>query len=288
MCLLCRLWLLMLSPDDYVAGYLIAAERLQNDTVNAAIAAWRSLGQYRDADVARFKKLVVPVIQAQQSKMARLTAAFHSEVGKQRGDDVPMVLLDRVQVMEPRGISSSELYQRPAVSLYTELSAGGGFASAVSKSENRLRQIVSTDMQLVKTKQSDRSLSAGGFTYYRRTLTGTEDCALCVIASTQRYRVGNLLPIHPGCNCGVDKVDSAWDPGQILDPTLLQDTHGKISRELGTSDSGARDLGVGKTVQYQDSLRNADFTELIVTRQNGEYGPALVWRSDRFTGPSAL
>jgi len=278
----------MLSPDDYVAGYLVAAERLQNDTVNAAIAGWRSLGQYRDADVARFKKLVVPVIQAQQSKMARLTAAFQSEVGKQRGDDVPMVLLDRVEVMEPRGISSSELYQRPAVTLYTELAAGGSFAGAVAKSENRLRQIVSTDMQLVKTKQSDRSLSAGGFTYYRRTLTGTEDCALCVIASTQRYRVGNLLPIHPGCNCGVDKVAANWDPGQILDPELLQDTHGKISRELGASDSGARDLGIGKTVQYSDSLRNADFTELIVTRQHGEIGPSLVWRADRFTGPSAL
>jgi hypothetical protein len=278
----------MPSPDEFVAGYLIAAERLQNDAVNAAVRSWRALGQYRDEDVARFKRLVVPVIQAQQSKMAALTAAFHSQVGKERGDDVPMVLLERQAVAEPRGVPADVVYQRPAATIYAELAAGGTFSSAVSKSENRLRQIVSTDMQLVKTRQSDRSLSAGGFVYYRRTLTGTEDCALCVIASTQRYRVGTLMPIHPGCNCGVDKVESDWEPPQVLDPELLDDTHGKISRELGLTDSGARDLGGGKTVQYKDGLRQADFTELIVTREHGEIGPSLVWRSDKFTGPSAL
>jgi hypothetical protein len=278
----------MPTPDEYVSGYLRAAERLQNDTVNAAVAAWRALGQYRDEDVARFKKLVVPVIQAQQSRMAALTSAFHSQVGRERGDDVPMVLLDRAQVVEPRGVPSDVVYQRPAVAIYTELAAGGSFASAVSKSENRLRQIVSTDMQLVKTRQSNRSLEAGGFTFYRRTLTGTEDCALCVIASTQRYRVGTLLPIHPGCNCGVDEVRSDWEPPQVLDPELLDDTHGRISREFGVSDSGARDLGENKLVQYRDNVRQADYTELIVTREHGEIGPSLVWRSDRFTGPSDL
>lgn len=278
----------MPTPDEYVAGYLRAAERLQNDAVNAAVAAWRALGSYRDDDVARFKRLVVPVIQAQQQRMAALTAAFHSQVGKERGDDVPMVLLDAASVAEPRGVPADVVYQRPASTVYGALAAGAAFSDAVSQSENRLRQIVSTDMQLVKTKQSERSLSAGGFTYYRRTLTGTEDCALCVIASTQRYRVGNLMPIHPGCNCGVDKVEADWEPPQVLDPALLEDTHGKISRELGASDSNARDVGLGKTVQYKDGLRSADFTELIVTREHGEFGPSLVWRSDKFTGPSDL
>lgn len=278
----------MPTPDEYVAGYLRAAERLQNDAVNAAIAAWRGLGSYRDDDVARFKRLVVPVIQAQQQRMAALTAAFHSQVGKERGDDVPMVLLDAASVAEPRGVPADVVYQRPAVEIYVALAAGVAYPNAVDASVNRLRQIVSSDMQLVKTKQSDRSLSAGLFQYYRRTLTGTENCALCVIASTQRYKVGNLMPIHPGCNCGVDNVTSDWKPDLVLDPELLDDTHGRISQFLGASDSNARDLGAGKVVQYKDGIRAADYTELIVSRDHGELGPQLRWRTDKFTGPDDL
>lgn len=263
----------MPTPDEFVAGYLVLAERLQNDAVNAAVAAWRGLGSYRDDDVARFKRLVVPVIQGQQARMAAVTAAFHVQVGRERGDDVPMALMERSAIESPRGVPADVLYQRPASTLYAELAAGTPFSAAVDRGAQRLRQIVSTDMQVVKTRQSDYTFRNAGFTYYRRTLTGTEDCALCVIASTQRYRVGTLLPIHPGCNCGVDKVDAGWDPGQVIDPATLDTTHGKVAEFTGVADRGGR---------------NPDYRELIVTHENGEYGPSLTWRSDNFTGPSDL
>jgi hypothetical protein len=263
----------MPTPDQYLAGYVSAALSLRDDTVNAALRAWEGLRSYRDDDVERFNQLVVPVIQSQQVKMASLTAAFQTQVNVARGDTVPMVMLPRDEILAPRGVDPAVVYRRPAIDLYSALAAGLSFGVAKKRSADRLRQIVSTDIQLVKTKQSQRSLQAGGFTYFRRVLTGRENCALCSIASTQRYRVENLMPIHPGCDCDVDRVDSDWDPGQVIDPELLDRTHGHVEEFAGIADRGGRD---------------PDYRKLIISSDHGEIGPVLHWRSDAFTGPSDL
>lgn len=263
----------MPSPEQITRAYQGEAERLRADTVSAVEALWFNLPAYRDANIARFKSAALPIVRASQRRMVALTAGYQMQVNRERGDSVPMALLPAAEIASPRGVDPDVLYQRPANSLYTALSRGDVLSVAVAAGFNRLRSIVQTDLQLVKTKQSQLSMERAGFTYYRRVLTGLENCALCSIASTQRYRVRDLMPIHPGCDCSVDTVTASWDPGQVIDPDLLERTHGHVAELEGIADRGGR---------------NPDYRQLIVTSENGELGPVIRWRGDKFTGPDDL
>src|SRR5690606_35578247 len=115
----------------------------------------------------------------------------------------------------------------------------------------------------------------------------SENCALCVIASTQRYWLADLMPIHPGCDCGVDTLPADWNPDQqIIDSDLLESTHAIIDAKLGYTDRNAGDLLVGKTDSEGRPL--SDFPQLIVTRTHGEYGPTLAWRDEKFTSKADI
>ena len=245
--------------------------------------AWVGLGSYRDADIDRLVGLIVPKVLAGQRQIANLTDGYLAALGGVRvGVEPKLVTGAAVR----NGAEPEDVYRRPAKTLYTKLSEGMAYSEAVIVGGQRLASIVTTDMQLGMRAQEDRSLRAGGWKFFKRVLTGSENCAKCAIASTQRYNVGTLKPIHPGCDCTVEPLKTMDDPGQIIDPDLLSMIHSEIGDQLGLGDRGARDLGIGKT----DAKGNAvsDYTDLIVTRNHGEYGPTLTWRKDKFTGAAGL
>ena len=107
---------------------------------------------------------------------------------------------------------------------------------------------------------------------YIRTLTGRENCALCYVASTQRYNRKDLLPIHPKCDCGEMPIYGTQDPGQVIDEARLEATHDSIAQRFGTS---ARDA------------RSIDYSSIKI-QQNGELGPVLTVRGQKFTGPNQI
>ena len=98
--------------------------------------------------------------------------------------------------------------------------------------------------------------------FYRRVLTGRENCALCVVASTQRYYRGDLLPIHPGCDCGVQPLPPGLAVNQVIDEDLLEQVHQITADRLGVSDRGGR---------------TPDYRKLLTVSEHGEYGPTLSW-----------
>ena len=237
-----------------------------------ARALWGSLGSWRDEDVARFVATIVPRVLAGQRTVAGLTDAYLASVtGAGR---VPVV-----DVTAVRGVDPVEVYRRPAVEMRSALAQGEAFPAALAASTARLASLVATDLQMAHREQARASMRAAGVQKYRRTLTGRENCALCMIASTQRYHVSVLLPIHPGCDCGVATFDLDGPDRQVIDFALLKSTHSRVEEFAGFSDPGARYAGLGS---------GRDYTKLIVIREHGEYGPTLAWRSDRFTGPSDI
>jgi hypothetical protein len=80
------------------------------------------------------------------------------------------------------------------------------------------------------------------------------------------------------------------DPGQVLDQVKLDSTYESIEQQLKVDpDFGARDAGLGKIINTPGGgQRLADYTEIVVTRNHGEYGPTLSWRDQSFTGPGEL
>lgn len=197
----------MPSRSQLIAGHQGAVLAVRKATVANVTALWRVQQGFRDGDVEQFTRRVVPMVQASQVRIASLTSAYIARMANE-----PVVPVVRTKVTMARGVSPVEVYTRPAVRVRTDLSRGIPYPVAVASGLTRLVSLTSTDMQLAKTAQAQASMARSKFPYFARVLGAGKNCDLCVIASTQRYGRENLMPIHPGCNCGVEPITSGdWD-----------------------------------------------------------------------------
>lgn len=271
----------MATPEQIITGYQTVVHDIRRRVLDYSAAVWAGAGSWRDADVDRLVALIVPRVQAGQIQTAQLTAAYLAALETARtGKKVAPAPVDRALVTSARGVPAEEVYRRPAGTLYRTLSDGGTLSQAVSSSVARLNSIVASDHQLAKTTQARVSAVSRGFRFTRRVLTGREHCALCVIASTQLYLAEKLMPIHPGCDCGVDTVELSHEPEETLQPALLEEIHGLVEAQFGGTDRGARMLDGRNT--------RSDYLDLIATREHGELGPVLTWRDQHFTSKADI
>jgi hypothetical protein len=292
----------VLQPRERAAvvrAHDAAVLRVKTVTTDALVEAWNNLPDHRDVNVERFAAQAAARVQAATKRTANLTDAFVTRV---LADGVASPGIVDTSAMRP-GVTAQEEYMRPAKTLWTSLGNGSAYGVAVAEGATRLAGLIATDIQLAKTRQfaastEGRKSASGGF---RRYVTGRENCALCLIASTQRYRRGDLMPIHPGCDCGVEPLRDGENVGQVIDPARLEATQNWIESAVGGSDRSARDLGFGKTVEYNTTgsdaagntrfsrnVRSADYTDLIAVQEHGEYGPTLSWRQHSFTSADDL
>jgi len=277
----------MPTPSQIIAAHQAAIVQVRNYTTDYAALLWKAQSNFHDADVANFTRRMVPAVQAAQVRTASLTSSYMAQIeAAKSGAKVQPVPVVRADIVGARGVDPVEVYTRPAVTVRTGLSKGLTYAQSVTEGLTRLQSLVSTDMQMAKVRQANSSMRRSKFQYYARVLTGSENCALCTIASTQRYKRGNLMPIHPGCDCGVEPLPKGVYSAQVIDQDLLDRTHQQIADKVGVSDRSGRNLGIGKANAADKPI--ADYTDLLVTHEHGEYGPTLSWRADNFTGPSDI
>lgn len=227
-------------------------------------AYWDSLPHYRASAVEDMIQAVTPRVTAGQLRIADLTRAYLAQCASELGWKVVLPPIDQDEIRGARGVDPRVVYRRPAVDVYTALAAGKPLPEAAAEGRLRLTQLIGGDMQLAKvhaSRQSMRGYPEEG-KFYRRVLTGRENCALCVVASTQRYYRGDLLPIHPGCDCGVQPLPPGLAVNQVIDEDLLEQVHQITADRLGVSDRGGR---------------TPDYRKLLTVSEHGEYGPTLSW-----------
>lgn len=230
-----------------------------------AKGSWASLGSWRGADVERWLEWMLPQVQAAQAGMALVAATTMTRILELD----PVVPQDWSRA---RGVEPEEVYRRPAKQMYGMLAQGKPFDDALSASVARVGDLVATDLQLAYRGQAGSVISNSGVVQeYRRTLSGkAKHCALCLIASTQRYHSNLLMPVHPGCSCGIEPLV----PGahsQILDRDRLDEAQRQME-----------DLGLNSGSDRRE-LANS-----ILVEEHGEYGPTLTWEQHRFTGPGQV
>lgn len=227
-------------------------------------AYWDSLPHYRASAVEDMIKAITPRVTAGQLRIADLTRAYLAQCARELGWKVVLPPIDQDEIRGARGVDPRVVYRRPAVDVYTALAAGKPLPQAAAEGRLRLTQLIGGDMQLAKvhaSRQSMRGYPEEG-QFYRRVLTGRENCALCVVASTQRYYRGDLLPIHPGCDCDVQPLPPGLTVNQVIDEDLLEQVHQITADRLGVSDRGGR---------------TPDYRKLLTVSEHGEYGPTLSW-----------
>lgn len=227
-------------------------------------AYWDSLPHYRASAVEDMIQAITPRVTAGQLRIADLTRAYLAQCARELGWKVILPPIDQDEIRGARGVDPRIVYRRPAVDVYTALAAGKPLPQAAAEGRLRLTQLIGGDMQLAKvhaSRQSMRGYPEEG-QFYRRVLTGRENCALCVVASTQRYYRGDLLPIHPGCDCDVQPLPPGLAVNQVIDEGLLEQVHQITADRLGVSDRGGR---------------TPDYRKLLTVSEHGEYGPTLSW-----------
>lgn len=227
-------------------------------------AYWDSLPHYRASAVEDMIQAITPRVTAGQLRIADLTRAYLAQCARELGWKVVLPPIDQDEIRSARGVDPRIVYRRPAVDVYTALAAGKPLPQAAAEGRLRLTQLIGGDMQLAKvhaSRQSMRGYPEEG-QFYRRVLTGRENCALCVVASTQRYYRGDLLPIHPGCDCDVQPLPPGLAVNQVIDEDLLEQVHQITADRLGVSDRGGR---------------TPDYRKLLTVSEHGEYGPTLSW-----------
>lgn len=263
-------------------SYDQAVHKVRSQLLGYAVRQWNGLGSWRDKDYEHLLKVLVPRVEAGQQKVADLTDAYIRRLSADTFGETKNGLPLSVSTASLRGVSAADVYHRPFASAYAELANGKSMTAAVSAGSHRLTDLVSSGLQLSKTHAAREAIDRTKFQGFQRTLTGRENCALCVVASTQRYTRGDLLPIHPGCDCGVKPYYARFDT-QVINEKLLDDTYTEIATRLDHTSVGldARHLGLSKTDVTGRPL--SDFTDLLVTNQHGELGPVLSWRDHKFT-----
>lgn len=286
-------------------AYQQATQAIRAHVEGFVTAVWRSLGFYSDAQLPQFLELILPFIAGAQQQMATLTAAHLAhQQSAVLGVPFQPVALDPKLVSGAavrNGTRPADVYSRPFHLVWRQLAElphePGSIDKAVKAGEDRAVQTALTDVQLAKTHASQQTLAHDGHVVgYRRVLEGAYSCGLCIVAATVRYRKGELLPVHPACDCSVDPLYGTEDPGKYVDPMArdengrlhvigeLGDVHQAIKDRFGRSSSagkaipGAKD-GKGRPVQYRDAL---------IVHHHGELGPVLGVRGAGWTGPSDL
>jgi len=235
-----------------------------------AVSQFKGLGSWRDADIDRFVARVVPVVEAGQVKTAALTTGYLAAMARIQGF-APAKAVPLPQNL--RGVPLTEVYRRPAVALYSALSDDpNDLTTAVERGMTLVEQLAAMDMQMANVRSAyDMVSNDDNIVGYQRVLGEDEACALCVLASTQRYHTEDLMPIHDRCMCDVAPIYGKSDPGQVIN----SDRYDAFQQRL--SDQG---------VEYTGGAFKSDRS--ITVNLHGEYGPVLGWADQAFTGPSDL
>ncbi len=259
--------------DEVAIQFTTLFAALRAAMVQQLYAVWFGLDNYRDASMDEFLDIALPIIQAGQETSAAATTTY---MQFQTGDDaleVPPMELVTGGIIRG-GVPPEEVYSRPFKTVWGALSDGHDIEEAVRMGADRLRQLVETDIQLVHTHTSRNLMSnRRDVVGFRRVPTGVYTCALCMVASTQRYQKLDLMPIHPGCDCRVAPIISEDTIPRVVDRETLNRIHEAIAKQFGMSVRDARQI---------------DYRKILLVENHGEYGPTLTVAKHKFTGPNDL
>ena len=267
----------MASPHiiDLTLAYQRRYNMLRAKTGTVIAELWDAVGNVDDQAIDQFVTRAVPVVQGAQRQTAQLLQGF---VGLLLGEGVE-VDADAIIDGYRGGVPWTTVYGRPGISARAALARGDRWSDAMHIASERAQSTAEVDVAMAQRDGMDQITTTDQRVVgYRRTLTGAS-CALCATASTQRYRSGDLMPIHNRCDCGVAPIIGDEDPGRVINTPLLRDL---------------RQASKGQPGSYWENRRvsvSEDGTVSLAkpaVHEHGELGPVLTAAGDHFDGPSSI
>lgn len=250
--------------------FAVARRDLTDGLIEALVALWLSLRSWHREDVEGFLAEALPLVEAAQRTMADLVAlkvADNAEAALGRPVRAPLLPDEDVTGLR-NGVDATDVYERPFRDTWRGLGEGLDLDAAIDRGRIRLEGIAELDMQQAHAEATDKAQRAlerkNRPRWWERTLEGEENCALCLAASTVVYSVGDLNPIHPGCDCGIEEH---WDkpPSGVLYPDRLRDAYQAVYDETGNDTTRAELL--------RDVIASHDELGRILTRPRKKNAP---------------
>lgn len=274
---------------------------IQDQAVAMSLAAWDSLGDWTSPAMAEeWAELWLPISDAAVEAVMEATDGYLAVV-----TDADAGFVDALTASLLRGITAGLYAARPLSTVLTELSRGALWEDAVKAGRNRVAEMMAADVSLGQRRVADEWVGSNRIVGYRRTLTGMS-CALCAVASTQRYHRRNLMPIHNHCDCGVAAIYGEDDPGHVINERLLDDLKRQGGPEVWDRPYGLDEQGRLRR-RKTEVVRDADGNPVInpktgrprtrmvlgdevspQIRDHGEMGRVLWAPGDHFLGPNDL
>lgn len=253
----------MASPDALLASYGRQYDEIRSELGRVVQRLWRLTGGPSDENLEQWLAAVLPTVAAAERTTVTLVALYLDLLSNQWGIDLkPSISAGDIIGTQLRGVEPVDVYRRPIITVRNQLAAGKSLVEATKIGGQRAVSTAQTDVVLTHRAAAGQAFESLGFKYFRRVLTG-KSCDLCQAASTQRYKTGQLLPIHPHCDCRVMPIYEQNDPGSIINSDVLA------------------------TPAVQAAI--ADRTRRrVAQREHGELGPVLVAAAQNFTGPGDL
>jgi hypothetical protein len=258
----------MLTQRQLLNSYSRLSSSLVQNTGKQAADMFRNLTDWNDGSFVRFSKAVSTMSAAAAMKATQLQLAYDREVAKANQEIyvTPVIPASSYRTEALRnGATEAAVYRRPFAEVYIGLAAGKTLEEAVEAGARRIGSIVSSNIQIAKRNAAaESSRRQGNVVGFARVLTGNESCALCYVASTRLYKRGDLLPIHPGCDCGIRQVYRSEATGEVLDSVRLESVEEVITNEFGSPES------------------TWDLSKITI-RQHGELGDVLTVADNDYT-----
>ena len=222
-------------PDDLTRRVLVLVDKHSTGrdslvrAVRARIAALLRPAPTRDFYTARGQRDLAEQMAALDRiasvSVANQTVAYLDAVARQVGQPTPK----RVEPLpdRPRGVDPVEAWMRPFEQFRYEYAKSKDEEAARASMLRRVDLMVGDDAGLaMRIAARDHGDAAPTVIGQRRVVHpevskgGT--CGLCLVASDQLYRKGELLPLHNGCLCTVAEVFEDADPGDSLNGLSLK------------------------------------------------------------------
>lgn len=218
----------MMSLAD---NHVLVQAHLRTAIERAVGLTWRSLPGYDRADIDQWLARIVPLVRAGQTQAIAATDLYLARALERQ----PLGVDAAAIISQTRnGVDSEVVYQRPFVETWGGLKSGQQWTDAVASGGARAVSAAAMDMQLAMRGAAREIGMADRGIYGFERVTDGKACALCVVASTQRYHTENLLPIHNFCGCSVSPLTSRTD--RIVNKDLYRqisasDVYGKLQSQ---------------------------------------------------------
>lgn len=227
-------------------------------------------GWYEPAAVAAVSTQAAEVSTAAQNAVSGAMAEYIGQVvAYLRG--TAGITIPRVSVPTIRnGVDLTTVHARTADTYRMTYAVTEDVTESIERAFARELELIEADLALAAREAQDAAMVALEVETYRRVLrpelSQTGPCGLCVAASTQVYRVGDLLPLHGRCKCKTVPIVGALDPAEAMNSIDLKALY------AAAGSTTPADL---KRVRYE-------------VNEHGELGPVLTVKGQRFTGPGDL